>query len=186
MIKNKRTFAEIADEHSNTFVRYHKGLKALQDTIHTELRTNDWIKPGRYKWIWGPTGTGKTEGIFKKYKPDEIFVKDNSRWWDGFDSNRHRVVLLDDFRHAKDGLSFDDLLRIAQPYKYQVPIKGGYTSLGMQDIVVTSNLSPMEMYGGTHDIAPLLRRFHVTNTMKKEMTDLNDSPPQCIDLTLSD
>lgn len=182
-IKQKRSWSDIAEENSATYVRYHKGLKALADTIHTTARTNSWDSPGRYRWVWGPTGCGKTASVFARYKPDEIYIKDNSKWFDGFDPTRHKVVLLDDFRYAKDGLSFDDLLRIAQPYECRVQVKGGYVTLGMQDIVVTSNLSPMEMFGGTHDISPLLRRFHVTNMIKKE---LQDSPPECIDLTQED
>ena len=182
-IKAKRPWNEIAEQHSATYVRNHKGMKALAETLTVSLRTNSWDKPGKYKWIWGPTGIGKTEEVFKTYGADRIYVKDNSKWFDGFDTTRHTVVLLDDFRKSKDGISYDDLLRIAQPYDYRVQTKGGYVSLGMQDIIVTSNLDPVTMFAGDHDMTPLLRRFHVINRIKKEVSD---SPPACIDLTIED
>lgn len=155
----------------------------MAETLTTTLRTNSWQSPGKYKWIWGPTGCGKTKSVFEKYKPEEIYLKDSSKWFDGFDPTRHKCILIDDYRKQHDGLGLDDLLRIAQPYECRVQIKGGYVQLGMQDIVVTSNTSPRGTFGDGVDISPLERRFHIINMIKKEIPD---SPPGCIDLTIEE
>lgn len=156
----KRPLSEVAEEHPTTFARYGRGLRDLAATVHPSDRLNSWSKPARYLWIWGPTGSGKTSWVFAKYDHSAIFTKDRSKWFNGFDPQQHRVILIDDFRLGRDSLQLDDFLRIAQPFACRVETKGGYVELGSQDIIVTSNYHPAEIWS-QQEIAPLVRRFHV-------------------------
>lgn len=175
----KRPLSEIAEEHPNTFVRYSRGLRDLANTVTKSNRSNTWDQPGKYLWIWGPTGSGKTTGVITKYGADNVYIKSGGKWFDGFDPLQHRVILIDDYRLSRESLQLDDLLRIAQPFTCQVEIKGGYVNLSDQAIIVTSNLPPDSIWPGS-ECEPLKRRFHIKKMIKEE--ELNDSPPGFINL----
>lgn len=184
----KVPFQQIAEEHATTFVRYSRGLRDLSNTVVGASRPNTWSTPGRYLWLWGPTGSGKTSSVFSKYPDGSVFVKSGGKWFDGFDPTQHRAILIDDYRLTRDSLQLDDLLRIAQPFSCQVEIKGGYVKIGDQDIIVTSNLPPESIFK-PDECPPLLRRFHVKKLIKSEtvvMDETNDSPPGFIDLSRDD
>lgn len=98
-------------------------------------------------WFYGETGTGKTrkaiEMLHEKYE-DEFWVSsgDISTFKNGY--NGEFGVLLDDLR-AGD-IRFNDLLRLLDRYRYTVNVKGGTCEWNADDIIITSNLHPLESF----------------------------------------
>ena len=45
--------------------------------------------------LFGPTGCGKTRAVMDRYGARNVYIKDASQWWDGYDVQP--VVLLDEF-----------------------------------------------------------------------------------------
>lgn len=133
MIKEGKGVTAVAKEHSTTFVRYHKGIEALAVKLQSEPRT----AAGNHIWLWGLTGTGKTQYVFDHHECGDIYIKDNTKWWDGYAGEP--IVLIDDF----DGKwPFRDFLRLLDKHKYQGQYKGGYVNINPTHIYITCEFPP--------------------------------------------
>lgn len=113
----------------------------------------DWIPT--VKWIWGPSGVGKTRMAFAESKDAWISNK-SLEWWEGYTGQSD--VILDDFRGSHCNLS--ELLRILDRYPYRVMFKGGSCELLAKNIWITSCFSPQDCYRNCGEkINQLLRRI---------------------------
>jgi len=161
---------QIAQEKPDIFVRYYKGLQALEAITTYQHRTE---KP-EVIWRWGPTGAGKTYYAYERFGADEVYMKDGTQWWDGY--QQEKCILIDDF----DGKwPFRDLLRLLDKYKYQGQIKGGYIPVNSPHIVITSEFHPMTWYQGTQ-LAQVMRRLLmvVEHAPRAEHPELSSDPPK--------
>lgn len=132
-----KSLKTVAVENPDIYVRYFKGLKALQYEVW-EHRT----EAPQIIWLWGKSGVGKTSYVFKKHARDEIYIKDGTPWWDGY--NRQEAILIDDF----DGRwPFRDFLRLNDRYPYQGQYKGGYIKINSPYIYITCEFPPEHFYG---------------------------------------
>lgn len=147
--KGEKKASDIAIDNPIAYVRYHRGLKALEESV-TKSRE---IEP-KVIWLWGKAGVGKTKWAFDNYPRDEIYIKDGTQWWDGY--NGEKCVLIDDF----DGRwPFRDLLRLLDRYPYRGQIKGGYVKIVSPVIIITCEFPPEDesMYGWDLDDEPDIR-----------------------------
>lgn len=106
------------------------------------------------KWYWGKTGTGKSRTAFEELDDPYVCMETNT-WWEGYDA--HQNVIIDDMR--KDFCKFHTLLRILDRYPHQIECKGGARQFLSKTIIITSSLSPLDMYQTREDISQLLRRI---------------------------
>lgn len=83
-------------------------------------------------WLAGPTGCGKTR-LATSIDPDYWLSNQDLKWFDGYINQK--VAILDDFRHSD--VPFQQILRILDTYKLQLPVKGGFTTWNPWCIVVT-------------------------------------------------
>ena len=99
-------------------------------------------------WIVGPSGTGKSTYIHRKYPG--AYKKDFSRWWDGYqeDNEAHLTVLLDDL-HPKWSEK-ERLKNWADVFPFQAEFKGGCMLIRPARIVVTSNYTPQQVRTVNH------------------------------------
>jgi len=128
----------LADEHWGNVVRYHKAF-----TAYKHART----KPRDFKTavfiFYGAPGTGKSRAAFNF---DAAFVAPTSngtQWMDGYDPDRHRTIIFDDF-HAS--VPAHVLLRLLDGYPLQFPTKGGFVEFRPESVVLTSNYHPKYWY----------------------------------------
>lgn len=138
----KRTLGEMADEYPAEFVRYHRGFKALKSQYNDTARGHAFRKPSLYVF-WGETGTGKTR---KAYSIDPELYKlahhdGQTLWFDGYDGQR--TILIDEFY---GGIKFGQFLELIDGYPMKVQIKGGFTKLNHERLIITSNDSPNDWY----------------------------------------
>jgi len=96
-------------------------------------------------WRWGVSGVGKTRWVYDTYKIDDVYVKDTSKWWDGYE--QQQVILLDDYEPNPN--NFRNLLRLMDRYPYQGEIKGGYVQINSPVMVFTSEYAPHHYWSGT-------------------------------------
>lgn len=164
IIEGGGSLYDVAKDHPDAFVRYHKGFIALQQTLQGRPRVrNDGrvYEPPRVFWLWGPTGCGKTLTVYEENEVDDIYRKPaNNEWWDGYCGQK--VVLLDDFRAS--WFPFTYLLNITDRYPMQVAVKGGYVHYSPQIVYITCPQPPEILYQGLEDrhegsVAQLLRRI---------------------------
>lgn len=147
--------------HANTFVKFHKGLRAFADEVRPGLPPRN---PPTVYWLYGDTGTGKTRYCYDQ-DPDLWQSTGDLKWFDGY--KKHRTALIDDFR--ADFCPFDRLLRLLDRYPMRVPTKGGFTVWEPQQIFITCPYSPDTLYVSCpEDLNQLKRRLtggihHVTS-----------------------
>lgn len=143
----------VADSFPTQFVRYHKGFRELELIKCAAEHRNT-----RVAWVWGPTGVGKTRGVYAAAKELgwTVFPKDATKWWDGYIDQQ--LVLLDDMRgHHHD---YAWLLRLFDIYPMYVEFKGGSRVLRASAYVVTTTSSLRSTFADSdeEDIKQMERR----------------------------
>lgn len=98
------------------------------------------VQPIEIIWLWGETGTGKTRWCFDNY-PDLYRVCDN-HWWCGYETQD--TILIDDLR--ADWFSYRKLLQYTDIYPFSVQIKGTHAEVQFTRLLITSPLSPSQMF----------------------------------------
>lgn len=134
----------VASDHSETFVKFHRGLRALQAEL---LEVPTTYERKVVKVYWGSTGTGKTRRAYER-NPDLYRAPAATKtgyWFDGYQGQS--TVLFDDYGgDGKYPITF--LLQLLDGYPMQVPIKGGFAQWIPEKIIITSNLDPAMWYNG--------------------------------------
>lgn len=159
-LKEKVSIKVIADEHFGTYIRYYRGVHTYQQ-LQSEHRTT---KPQVF-WRWGLTGTGKTRYCIEKHPLH--YMKDGTKWWDGYD--QQEAIIIDDFDGA---WPFRDLLRLLDFNAYQGQTKGGYVKVNSPFIYITCEYAP-EHYWNGNDLAQIMRRIDLVT----EVTAPPFAPP---------
>lgn len=148
---------KVANDDPGTYVRYSKGLTMLRNTLQKHRS-----EPPTVYWLWGKAGTGKTRFAFDMFKPEEIYIKDGTMWWDNYE--QQKCIVIDDF----DGKwPFRDLLRLLDRYPYQGQVKGGYVKINSPFIVITCEYAPSTLYDvDANQLAQVTRRLHKITEIK--------------------
>lgn len=120
--------------------------------------------------FYGPSGTGKSHKAHAVFSAEKTYFKvPTTKWWDGYQGETQ--VIIDEFRGA---VSIALLLRWLDPagYPLMLETKGGGTVARFNDIIITSNLHPLQWYpeldAATKDA--LMRRIDIIefNTVYSE------------------
>jgi len=119
-------------------------------------------------WIYGPAGTGKTYHAMHNIVPrEEVYVKDLTKWWDGYDPSIHKAVVIDDMDIYHKSLARDFKIW-TQEYEFQAQFKGGYMKIRPPLIIVTSNYRINEIWDDNTTCETMWRRFKCYKKMTKE------------------
>lgn len=130
----------------------YQSVRMAETLLKYEEPKRNW-KP-IVKWIFGPTGTGKSHMAHTELEDPYVCMESN-KWWDGYDG--HDNVIIDDMR--KDFCKFHVLLRLLDRYPHRVECKGGSRQFVARKIYITTCHHPKEMYDTREDIEQLLRRI---------------------------
>jgi len=149
---------ELAVEQPDTFVRYNRGLYALQNIVRSKVQRD---YKTRVVVLVGVPGTGKSRYANEAAKANgTVYYKPRGDWWDGYDGQTS--IVIDDYY---GWLKYDELLKICDRYPYQVPVKGGYRQFTSKNIYITSNSEIKDWYKfANYDPAAIMRRveeYHV-------------------------
>lgn len=157
-------FEEVAQQHFTHFLRYGRSMRDYVSLIQTHRTTKPYVK-----WVYGPTGVGKTSSCISSHK--SFYIKDSTKWWDGY--SQQEAIIIDDF----DGTwPFRDLLRLLDFNPYQGQVKGGYVKINSPYIYITCDRSPQDLYEGQltpHELSQLLRRINNVLLLEKCTEDID-------------
>lgn len=171
IIDKSKTLDNIVNENPDYFVKYHKGLTALQSAI-MPARSVD-VEP-QVHWWFGPTATGKSRKAWAEF-PGAYWKMSDNKWWDGY--RGENVVVIDDYRIQM--CPFDYLLKLLDRYPMIVEIKGGTMPLAASTWVITAPSRPEVMwrYRTEEAINQLLRRITSISQFSTvgSITSLKDS-----------
>lgn len=151
---SSRPMKRIAEDHPNTFVKFHKGLIAL---------ANELVEPRReipeVVVYFGPTGAGKSKAAreFLGEVEPPSWEPGMGQWFDGYLGSK--TFLFEEFRGQ---LPFGMMLNLLDRYTAKVQYKGGMARFVATKIAITSPLHPREWYKNMHDqdkIDQLMRRI---------------------------
>jgi RNA helicase len=156
-----QTLLAVSNLSPATFVCNYRGLANLQ-SLHTKPYTHHEC---RGLWIYGPPGTGKSTRARSFCKGEDLYIKAQNKWWDGYAGQSH--VLLDDL----DLNCLGHYLKIwADKYACTGEIKCSTVALRHEIFIVTSNFTIQELWGDPPKIeAALRRRFKI-----EHMTEVVD------------
>lgn len=194
MVKNGLTNAQIAEEAPWAILRHSRGIAELR-YAHLESRASS-FRTVEVILLTGDAGTGKTAyAIAQSEKNGGYFKPDLSKkdiWFNGYQGQKN--LILDDFRGKST--SFDNLLRLLDGHKLELPIKGGHTYALWERVWITSNQTPEEWYERLDTLRS--SEWYDSETKRKEQNafwrrvtvhcdDIDEAKPypQCLDYVAS-
>lgn len=148
------TLRSIAEDNFALFLRHHRALEA-----YIRLK----IEPRNFRtqaiWIYGPTGSGKSRRALEESANlcggDVAWIPNKTlQWFEPYAG--HKGVVLDDFNGS---VPIAVMLNVLDRYQYIVPTKGGHVQFRPRIVWITSNFSPMRLYGAEDQFDALVRRL---------------------------
>jgi hypothetical protein len=137
LAERSTTVFDIASDAPSQFVKYHRGLMALQETLALPYSGGE----KQVLVYYGPTGTGKTRQAFQEHPGAYFWGPELGKWFQGYKGET--VTILDEFRGQ---LPFGFLLRLTDRYPMQVEFKGSSTQFVSSKIIVCSPVHPKHWY----------------------------------------
>ena len=110
-------------------------------------------------WIWGEPGCGKSYWARTRADPSKIYPKNTNKWWNGYDEDNHKIVIIEDF--PADGGYFAQLMKVwSDRYTFIGETKGGQVQInpGKFFLIITSNYAMEQVFAGPDNEA-IRRRF---------------------------
>lgn len=175
VISDGGSLFDVASNHSEAYVKFHKGFGALQSALHSRPRVRQpgelFAKP-RVLWYYGCTGSGKSHAAYEEIGEQAYFVKmPGNAWFDGYIGQD--IVLFDDYR--ANWFSYGMLLRLLDKYPLTVEVKGSTVNWRPTTIYITCPKRPEVLYCNLADkddgaINQLLRRIDEVKLFGDEPT----------------
>lgn len=156
-VLGKRPLSEVAGEHPETFIKYHRGIKELMFVTDEPADEREM----EVVLFIGDPNTGKSHKarmyakLYGKYytlgQPNN-----GALWWDGYKGEES--IVIDEF---KGWITPTQLNAILDKYKLPLNIKGATTYARYTHVFITSNYPPEEWYSDKviWNKASLLRRI---------------------------
>lgn len=134
----------IASETPGLYVRFYRGLSALQAALHRPR----W-RTVRCFFLCGPPGSGKTSLVYEAFEGADVYAlaSDEPLWADGYTGQR--VLLVDDVDAWSQRKAY---LRILDGHPCQLPVKGGFVWAQYDTVIVANNTWDVDSW------SPALRR----------------------------
>lgn len=147
----KRKFEEIPPD---IYIKYHSSIKRIAAESQQEIEP---LSNVCGYWLYGNAGTGKSTAA--RTAAPGCYLKPCSKWWDGYEDQED--VLIEDFDKTHSWMAH--LLKLwADKFSFPAEVKGGTIVIRPKRIIITSNYSPMEIWGGdTGSLAPIVDRYVV-------------------------
>lgn len=141
-IKDGRlTSEEVALNNPALYHQYGRTLSKIED-ICLRNKFRNFTTKGL--WLYGATGSGKSERAFNGFNPTTHYVVPNDNgWWDGYTGQE--TVIFDEFRG--DTLKFAELLRFIDKYPMTVKRRNREPVPFLAKLVIiTSALPPHKVF----------------------------------------
>lgn len=160
-----RSVDEIAVEDPMAYHFYNRTMHRIED-LRMRKTYRNFMTEG--EWIYGETGTGKSEYAFKDFNPETHYVwaYERNGWNDGY--TQQDTVILDEFRGQ---VCMNELLRMVDKHPNYFVARRGREPLPFvsKRVIITSALHPKEVFKNLEEndkLEQLLRRFKITKFVR--------------------
>lgn len=150
-VKEGKSFREIAEVHTSSAIRYHKGIKVVSRVLNVKKRPNEVINIVMY----GDTECGKSTYFWKKY-PDLYNGYISGNWWENYDGQG--TAFYDEF-DGQNHMDVSFFKKITDRFPVTVPFKGDSVDYVAGVNLFASNVNPIEWYPRVH-WEPIKRRMN--------------------------
>ena len=172
LIKNQEiTLEDLMFEYPDMYVKYSRSFEKMFNAV---MKPRD--EPPQVFWRFGLAGTGKTRYVIDTFGIENIYIKDGTPWWDGY--NQQKVILIDDFDNT---IPYRTLLRILDRYVYQGQVKGSYVQINSPFIYITCE-HPPDRYWKGNEFSQVFRRLTSVKEIKKNMEVDYNAPEEISEL----
>lgn len=155
------------------FYLYNKNK--YRDFRHEYLIKQQTVWEGELKsknfWVWGAPGVGKSLSARKGIPIINIYSKPFNKWWNGYDPELTKRVIIDDWPNMDSGgdTLVQHLKIWADRYPFTAEIKGGSIAISpVFNLIVTSNYEPALCFHSSTDVDAIERRFTVIELKKAD------------------
>lgn len=154
-IDNLEPMINIANDYFSDYIRYHNGFDKYRALVAKE-KTKKFRKVN-ITVVHGSTGKGKTRFAMKNSKFKITGHQLGQNWWDGYDLEES--ICIDEFANQ---IPITNMLNILDGYHLKLPIKGSFTYANWTNVIITSNINPMDWYPNAYNKhrEALLRRIN--------------------------
>jgi hypothetical protein len=152
---------QIAKEYPEEYAKWNKRLRILRDDMTEHRSTKPYVS-----WVWGKSEVERTNYVLEKH--NDVYIKDNTRWWDGYDYEE--AILVKEF---KGKWMHSTLLHLLDRYPFQAEIRGGYVKITSPYIYITCEIRPEQLFSSlsSNQLNQILRRIdiviHIVKSGKK-------------------
>ncbi len=124
-------------------------------------------------WLWGAPGTGKSRWANSQCPIINIYRKMASKWWDGYDINTHKMILIEDWPSLQE-LDMGHHIKLwSDRYPFRGETKGGMVTIDPNTpMVITSNY-PIDQCFKPGDIDAIKRRFTMIELTEENKVLIN-------------
>lgn len=155
---------KLKDIDDDIYVRYYSSLRNIaKDNAPMPSDASDVTG----LWYYGATGTGKS----RKARDDNPghYLKLCNKWWDGY--RGESTAIVEDF-DKKHGECLGHHLKIwGDRYAFPAEIKGGKINIRPQQIIITSNYHPQDIWPNQPEtLEPVLRRYKIVHFNKVSLS----------------
>ena len=128
-------------------------------------------------WLWGKTGVGKSKWAHQQAIVEETFVKNASKWWDGYKDNQVKLIIIEDFPRDSGNWLINIIKIWCDRYGFDGEIKGGTKRInpGKWWLIVTCNHPIDYIFQGAAE--------EDVNAVKRRFTELEMTPNSIIQWT---
>jgi len=144
--KETTSVSAVAERYFGAFCRYPKAIEKYVFMQKAKLAKKE--REAVYvKYVYGPTGTGKTKGAYEELGYEETFkICGKMDWWDGYEGEKN--LLIDEY---SNNVSCNHLLNLLDRYPLRLAIKGSHTYAQWTKVIITSNLPLEELHPKAHE-----------------------------------
>lgn len=141
---------EIIKQYPESILFFDK-IQRVRSIISDDRYKNVW-RDVHTTYVYGFTNTGKTRDIMERYGYENVHrITDYNHPWDTYDSNRHKVVMFEEFRSS---LKIQDMLNYLDGYPCSLPARYNNKQAAYTDVYITTNIPIEQQYENVKSSEP--------------------------------